>query len=48
VLDVSVPYGSVAFTAEALAAKQKGVNVIWASMDDNSDFALVPALKQAG
>ena len=48
VLDVSVPYGSVAFGTEALAAKQKGVNVVWPSMDDNSDFALVTALKQAG
>ena len=48
VLDVSVPYGSVDFATEALAAKQKGVNVIWTSMDDNSDFALVTAMKQAG
>jgi ABC-type branched-subunit amino acid transport system substrate-binding protein len=48
VLDTSVPYGSVDFSTEALAAKQKGVNVIWPSMDDNSDFALVTALKQAG
>jgi branched-chain amino acid transport system substrate-binding protein len=48
VLDTSVPYGSVDFGTEALAAKQKGVNVVWPSMDDNSDFALVTALKQAG
>jgi len=48
VLDVSVPYGSVDFSTEALAAKQKGVNTVWASMDDNSNFALVTAMKQAG
>jgi branched-chain amino acid transport system substrate-binding protein len=48
VLDTSVPYGSVDFSTEALAAKQHNVNSIWASMDDNSDFALVTALKQAG
>jgi branched-chain amino acid transport system substrate-binding protein len=48
VLDTSVPYGSVDFSTEALAAKQKGVNSVWASMDDNSDFALVTAMKQAG
>jgi ABC-type branched-subunit amino acid transport system substrate-binding protein len=48
VLDTSVPYGSVDFGTEALAAKQKGVNAVWASMDDNSDFALVTALTQAG
>jgi ABC-type branched-subunit amino acid transport system substrate-binding protein len=48
VLDVSVPYGGVNFTTEALAAKQKSVNTVWASMDDNSDFALVTAMKQAG
>jgi branched-chain amino acid transport system substrate-binding protein len=48
VLDTSVPYGSVDFGTEALAAKQNGVNAVWASMDDNSDFALVTALKQAG
>jgi hypothetical protein len=48
VLDTSVPYGSVDFGTEALAAKQAGVNTVWASMDDNSDFALVTAMKQAG
>ncbi len=48
VLDTSVPYGSVDFSTEALAAKQAGVNSVWASMDDNSDFALVTAMKQAG
>jgi ABC-type branched-subunit amino acid transport system substrate-binding protein len=48
VLDTSVPYGSVDFGTEALAAKQNNVNAVWASMDDNSDFALVTAMKQAG
>ncbi len=46
--DVSVPFGSVAFTSEALIAKEKGVNTILPTMDDDSDFALVTALEQAG
>jgi len=48
VLDTSVPFGSVDFTAAALFAKQKGVNAIYAGMDNNSNFALATALKQAG
>ena len=48
VLDVSVPYGSVAFGTRRLRPNRQGVNVMWPSMDDNSDFALVTAMKQAG
>lgn len=48
VLDTSVPFGSVAFTNEALVAKQKHVNALSASLDDNSNFALATAMKQAG
>jgi len=48
VLDTSVPFGGVAFTTEALAAKTAHVNAIYAGMDDNSNFAMATAMKQAG
>ncbi len=48
VLDTSVPFGSVAFSSAALYAKQKNVDTIYAGMDNNSNFALATALKQAG
>jgi ABC-type branched-subunit amino acid transport system substrate-binding protein len=48
VLDTSVPFGSVDFTSAALFAKQKKVDAIYAGMDNNSNFALATALKQAG
>jgi branched-chain amino acid transport system substrate-binding protein len=48
VLDTSIPFGSVAMTTVALAAKQKGCNAFYAGLDDNSNFALATALKQAG
>ena len=48
VLNTSVPYGGVDFTADALVAKQKGVNAVFPSTDNDSNFALVTALKQAG
>jgi branched-chain amino acid transport system substrate-binding protein len=48
VLDTSVPFGSVNFGTEALTAKSKGVNTVYGAMDDNSNFALVTAMKQAG
>jgi branched-chain amino acid transport system substrate-binding protein len=48
VLDTSVPFGGVDFTTEALTAKSNHVNALWGSMDNNSNFALVAALKQAG
>jgi branched-chain amino acid transport system substrate-binding protein len=48
VLETSVPFGSVAFTAESLVAKQKGVNAVFAAMDANSNVALATAFAQAG
>jgi branched-chain amino acid transport system substrate-binding protein len=48
VLDTSVPFGSVSFTPEALVAKSDHVNAVYAGMDNNSNFALATALKQAG
>ena len=48
VLDSSVAFGSVDFTAAALTAKSKNVNGIYGAMDDNSNFALATAMKQAG
>ncbi len=48
VLDTSVPFGGSDFTTAALVAKSKGVNGIYTAMDDNSNFALATALKQAG
>ena len=48
ILDTSIPFGSVAYGSEALAAKSANVNAMYAGMDDNSNFALVTALKQAG
>ena len=47
-LDTTVPFGSVAFTSDALIAKQKGVNTMVPAMDANSNYALAEALKQAG
>lgn len=47
-LDTSIPFGSVAMTTPALVAKQKGCNAFYAGLDDNSNFALAAALKQAG
>jgi branched-chain amino acid transport system substrate-binding protein len=48
VLDDTVPFGSVDFTAAALVAKQKGINAMVPAMDANSNYALATALKQAG
>jgi branched-chain amino acid transport system substrate-binding protein len=48
VLDTTVPFGGVDFTNEALTAKKDGVNAISPAMDDNSNYALATALKQAG
>lgn len=48
VLDTTVPFGGVDFTAEALVAKKNGVNAISPAMDANSNYALATALKQAG
>ncbi len=48
VLDTSVPFGGVNFTATALTAKQKGVNAMVPAMDANSNYALAEALQQSG
>ncbi len=48
VLDTSVPFGGSDFTTAALVAKSKNVNSLYAAMDDNSNFALATAMKQAG
>ena len=48
ILDTTVPFGGVAFTPESLTAKDAHVNALYASMDDNSNFALATAMKQAG
>jgi len=46
--DTSIPFGGANFTAAALIAKQNGVDAMTPSMDNNSNFALATALKQAG
>jgi branched-chain amino acid transport system substrate-binding protein len=48
VVDTSVPFGSVDFTTESLVAKQDGANAMYAGLDDNSNFALAKAMKDAG
>jgi branched-chain amino acid transport system substrate-binding protein len=48
ILDTSVPFGGSDFTTAALVAKSKKVNSLYAAMDDNSNFALATAMKQAG
>jgi branched-chain amino acid transport system substrate-binding protein len=48
VLDTSIPFGSVAMTTPALVAKSKGCDTFYAGLDDNSNFALAAALKEAG
>jgi branched-chain amino acid transport system substrate-binding protein len=47
-LDTSIPFGSVDMTTPALVAKQKGCDTFYAGLDDNSNFALASALKEAG
>jgi branched-chain amino acid transport system substrate-binding protein len=48
VLNTTVPFGGVAFTSDALVAKQNNVNAMVPAMDDNSNYALAEALEQAG
>jgi branched-chain amino acid transport system substrate-binding protein len=48
VLDTTVPFGSVDFTSTALVARQKKINSMVPSLDNNSNYALATALKQAG
>jgi branched-chain amino acid transport system substrate-binding protein len=47
VLDTTVPFGGVDMTSEALIAKQKGVNAVFPSMSQNTNFSLVESMKQA-
>lgn len=47
-LNISVTYGATDFTADALAIKNTGADVIFPEMTDNSDFALVQDLENAG
>jgi branched-chain amino acid transport system substrate-binding protein len=48
VLDTSVPFGGVDFTTEALTAKSAGVNALYGTMDNDSNFALLQAMQQDG
>ena len=48
VLDTSIPFGSTAMSSVALVAKQQNVNAVYAGMDNDTNFALATALKQAG
>jgi ABC-type branched-subunit amino acid transport system substrate-binding protein len=48
VLDTTVPFGGVDFTAAALVAKKNHVDALSPAMDANSNYALATALKQAG
>jgi ABC-type branched-subunit amino acid transport system substrate-binding protein len=48
VLDTNVPFGGVDFTSQALIAKQHNIDAMVPAMDNNSNYALATALKQAG
>jgi branched-chain amino acid transport system substrate-binding protein len=48
VLDTSIPFGSVSFTNQALAAKEKDVNAVWGVLDNDSNFSLATSFQQAG
>ncbi|MGO9458286.1 MAG: ABC transporter substrate-binding protein [Acidimicrobiales bacterium] len=47
-VNTSVTYGATDFTSEALAIKNAGSNFVAPSMDDNSNFALMQDLRNAG
>jgi branched-chain amino acid transport system substrate-binding protein len=47
-LDTSIPFGSVATGPIALSMKSAGVDSSYLPMDNNTNFALVTAAKQAG
>ncbi len=46
-LNTSIPFGGVDFTATSLAVKNSGADTVYGSMDNNSNFALVQALRNA-
>ena len=48
VVDTSIPLGGTDFTSAALVAKQKGVDSIFPSLQNSSNFALNTAFVQAG
>ena len=48
VLNTTVPIASVAFTGDAIVAKQKHVNAVYPDMGDQSNDALVTAFQQEG
>ena len=47
-VDTSLPFGSVNATTLALQLKAAGVNVLDLPLDENTNFAIMTALKQAG
>jgi branched-chain amino acid transport system substrate-binding protein len=47
-LDTSLPFGTVNVTPLALSMKQTGVNGVSMEMDENTNFAILTAAKQAG
>ncbi len=48
VLDTTVPFGGVDFTSTALIARQNHVDSMGPAMDNDSNYALATAMKQAG
>ncbi len=47
-LDTSLPFGTVSVTPIALAMKSKNVDGVSMEMDENTNFAILTAAKQAG
>jgi len=47
-LNTAITFGATDFTSEALAIKKSGANLVTPTMDDNSNFALLQDLRNAG
>jgi len=47
-LDTSLPFGSVNVTSLVLQLKAANVDTLWLPLDENTNFALMTGLKQAG
>ena len=47
-LNTSIPFGGVDVAPIALALKQQNIDGLWLAMDNNTNFAIVTAAKQAG
>lgn len=47
-LNTSLPFGSVDVTAIALSLKNSATDGLWLPLDENTNFAIVSAAKQAG